>query len=154
MNDGLLEVVAIDNLDLAILHAGGMYFLRIETVKTSFVEPLLIFYNINQIYCGFFKEFILFKGSGASVCQCREAKIRTKKPVPMQVDGEPCLMPPCTIQISTRAALEAKMLARNKNATCKYHFFKEPRVDINWRHFSPFKQTFSVFRSRIIYIRM
>ena len=85
MNDGLLEVVAIDNLDLAILHAGG---------------------------------------SGANVCQCRTAVIRTKKPVPMQVDGEPCLMQPCTIQISLdpSAAREAKMLARNKNATCKFHF--------------------------------
>ena len=61
MNDGLLEVVAIDNLDLAILHAGGMYFLRIETVKTSFVEPLLIFYNINQIYCGFLKNSFFLK---------------------------------------------------------------------------------------------
>ena len=83
MNDGLLEVVAIDNLDLAILHAGG---------------------------------------SGASVCQCRTAVIRTKKPVPMQVDGEPSLMQPCTIQIGIDpiAAREAKMLARNKNATCKY----------------------------------
>ena len=75
-------MVAIDNLDLAILHAGG---------------------------------------SGASVCQCREAVIRTKKAVPMQVDGEPCLLRPCTIRISMDqgCAKVAKMLARNKNASCK-----------------------------------
>jgi len=80
MNDGLLEVVAIDNLDLAILTAGGC---------------------------------------GASVCQCRRAVITTRKPVPMQVDGEPCLMKPCTITISMEEgqARVAKMLARNKNAT-------------------------------------
>merc|ERR1711963_856534 len=69
MSDGLLEVVAIDNLDLAILHAGG---------------------------------------SGASVCQCRRAVITTSKPVPMQVDGEPCLMKPCTITISMEEG-EAKV---------------------------------------------
>ena len=83
INDGLLEVVAIDNLDLAILHAGG---------------------------------------SGASVCQCKTAVIRTKDiAVPMQVDGEPCLMSPCVIRISMDEgrAKVGKMLARNKNATCK-----------------------------------
>jgi len=80
MSDGLLEVVAIDNLDLAILHAGG---------------------------------------SGASVCQCRRAVITTRKPVPMQVDGEPCLMKSCTVTISMDQgqAKVAKMLSRNKNAT-------------------------------------
>jgi len=80
MSDGLLEVVAIDNLDLAILQAGG---------------------------------------SGASVCQCRRAVITTRKPVPMQVDGEPCLMKPCTVTVSMEEgqAKVAKMLARNKNAT-------------------------------------
>ena len=84
INDGLLEVVAIDNLDLAILHAGG---------------------------------------SGASVCQCKKAVIKTRKPVPMQVDGEPCLMRACTITISMEnegcTAKVGKMLARNKNATCR-----------------------------------
>lgn len=82
MNDGLLEVVAIDNLDLAILHAGG---------------------------------------SGACVCQCRKAVITTTKPVPMQVDGEPCLMKPCTItiEINEAEAPAASMLIRNKTATCE-----------------------------------
>merc|ERR1712141_378029 len=58
-------------------------------------------------------------GSGASVCQCRRAVITTRKPVPMQVDGEPCLMKPCTITISMEEgqAKVGKMLARNKNAT-------------------------------------
>ena len=82
MNDGLMEVVAIDNLDLAILHAGG---------------------------------------SGNSVCQCRKAVITTTKPVPMQVDGEPCLKEACVITISQdqTVAPTAKMLVRNKTATCK-----------------------------------
>lgn len=78
INDGLLEVVAIDNLDLAILHAGG---------------------------------------SGASVCQCKTATITTSSYVPMQIDGEPCLMKPCKIVIDHRS--QAKMLMRNKTATCK-----------------------------------
>ena len=78
INDGLMEVVAIDNLDLAILHAGG---------------------------------------SGASVCQCKTATITTKACVPMQIDGEPCLMRPCKIVISHKN--QAKMLVRNKTATCK-----------------------------------
>lgn len=81
MNDGLLEVVAVDNLDLAILHAGG---------------------------------------SGASVCQCKTAVITTTKDVPMQVDGEPCMMKPCKIKIALgdySSAPPAKMLIRNKTAT-------------------------------------
>ena len=78
INDGLLEVVAIDNLDLAILHAGG---------------------------------------SGASVCQCKTATITTKSCVPVQIDGEPCLMRSCKIVIDHRS--QAKMLVRNKTATCE-----------------------------------
>jgi len=78
MNDGLLEVVAIDNLDLAILNLGG---------------------------------------SGQSVCQCKNAVIKTTKAIPMQVDGEPCLMQPCTIEINSNPTHEANMLCRNKKAT-------------------------------------
>ena len=85
-------MVALDNLDLAILHAGG---------------------------------------SGASVCQCKTAVISTTKDVPMQVDGEPCMMKPCTIKISlgnSFSAPSAKMLVRNKNATCKDYDFTELSV--------------------------
>ena len=81
-------MVAIDNLDLAILHAGG---------------------------------------SGASVCQCKTAVITTTKDVPMQVDGEPCMMKPCSIKIAlgdSSSAPLAKMLVRNKTATCKDNFIK------------------------------
>lgn len=91
INDGMLEVVAIDNLDLAILHAGG---------------------------------------NGASVCQCRSAVITTKKPVPMQVDGEPCLMRPSRISIALdrNDAKAAKMLVRNKSAS---YAVKDDEIE-NW----------------------
>ena len=78
MNDGLLELIAIDNLDLAILHAGG---------------------------------------SGLCVTRCKSVTMTTRTPVPMQIDGEPCFMQPCRIEISHKS--QGKMLARNKKATCK-----------------------------------
>ncbi|CAB4054795.1 dgkA [Lepeophtheirus salmonis] len=86
--DGLLEVVAMDNLDLAILHAGG---------------------------------------SGTSVCQCREAVITSNKPLPMQIDGEPCMMRPCQIVIRGLGS-KVKMLARNKTAT---YAVKDAEIE-NW----------------------
>ena len=79
MNDGLLELIAIDNLDLAILHAGG---------------------------------------SGLCVTRCKSITVTTRAPVPMQIDGEPCFMQPCRIEISHKS--QGKMLSRNKKATCKY----------------------------------
>ena len=82
MDDGYIEVIAIDNRDLAILHAGA---------------------------------------TGKSICQCKNAVIKTQKAIPMQVDGEPCLMKPCTVQISLdpNIAAQGKMLSRNENTTCK-----------------------------------
>ena len=42
-------------------------------------------------------------GTGACVCQCKTAKELLRQVcVPMQVDGEPSLMAPCTIEISRK----------------------------------------------------
>ena len=79
ITDGMIEMVALDNYDLAVLQAGG---------------------------------------TGACVCQCKTVKITTSVCVPMQVDGEPCLMAPCTIEITHKN--QARMLIRNKKATCEY----------------------------------
>ena len=62
------------------------------------------------------------------MCQCKTAVITTTKDVPMQVDGEPCMMKPCKIKIAlgdNSSAPPAKMLIRNKTATCKDDTFKK-----------------------------
>lgn len=87
MNDGLLELIAIDNLDLAILHAGG---------------------------------------SGLCVTRCKSVTLTARTPVPMQIDGEPCFMQPCRIEISHKS--QGKMLARNKKAT---YDVRDDEID-NW----------------------
>ena len=96
INDGYIELVAVDNYDLAVLQAGG---------------------------------------TGACVCQCKTAKITTTVCIPMQVDGEPCLMAPCTLDISLKN--QASMLIRNKKATCKLFifqgFFSNPLIMFNNR---------------------
>ena len=108
-------MVALDNLDLAILHAGG---------------------------------------SGASVCQCKTAVISTTKDVPMQVDGEPCMMKPCTIKISlgdSFSAPSAKMLVRNKNATCKDYDINELSVQSGiFKIDSPDTYPFGVLQSAMV----
>ena len=77
-SDGLIEVIALDNIDLALLHIGG---------------------------------------TGVFVCQAREVELSTRRVVPMQVDGEPMLVNPCTLRISQHNRVH--ILSRKK-AACKY----------------------------------
>eukprot|EP00123_Amoebidium_parasiticum_P010057 comp19864_c0_seq1/m.23995 comp19864_c0_seq1/g.23995 ORF comp19864_c0_seq1/g.23995 comp19864_c0_seq1/m.23995 type:complete len:706 (-) comp19864_c0_seq1:1044-3161(-) len=39
-------------------------------------------------------------GQCVRLCQCKEAQIITRKPFPMQIDGEPCLLAPSVISLS------------------------------------------------------
>ncbi|XP_066556716.1 diacylglycerol kinase zeta isoform X4 [Amia ocellicauda] len=54
-------------------------------------------------------------GHGERLNQCREVTLTTFKPIPMQVDGEPCKLAPSTIRISLRN--QANMVQKTKRRT-------------------------------------
>jgi len=74
-------------------------------------------------------------GTGTAITQCSRAVVYTKKALPVQVDGEPCLMRPCKVEISLdkRFSQPARMLMKNKNGSCKlttfYHY-----LFLNWAY--------------------
>ncbi|KAG9334522.1 hypothetical protein JZ751_007521 [Albula glossodonta] len=54
-------------------------------------------------------------GHGERLKQCREVTLTTYKPIPMQVDGEPCKLAPSVIHISLRN--QANMVQKTKRRT-------------------------------------
>ncbi|KAI1895948.1 hypothetical protein AGOR_G00112030 [Albula goreensis] len=54
-------------------------------------------------------------GHGERLKQCREVTLTTYKPIPMQVDGEPCKLAPSIIHISLRN--QANMVQKTKRRT-------------------------------------
>ncbi|VBB26906.1 unnamed protein product [Acanthocheilonema viteae] len=53
-------------------------------------------------------------GKGERIAQCSHARITTSKAIPMQVDGEPCLLAPSTIEITFHS--QVPMLRREKKS--------------------------------------
>lgn len=83
-NDGLIEIIALDNIDLALLHIGG---------------------------------------TGVFVCQAREVELTTTRAVPMQVDGEPMLVNPCTLRVAHHNTV--RLLNRKKTN----YPYRDPEID-------------------------
>jgi len=50
---------------------------------------------------------------GVRLTQCRIARLETSKTIPVQVDGEPCRLPPSIIHIKHRS--QATMILRPKH---------------------------------------
>nr|XP_019957828.1 PREDICTED: diacylglycerol kinase zeta isoform X2 [Paralichthys olivaceus] len=59
-------------------------------------------------------------GHGERLNQCREVTLTTTKPLPVQVDGEPCRLAPSVIHISLRN--QANMVQKTKRRTSLPHF--------------------------------
>ncbi|KAH7700572.1 CRE-DGK-5 protein [Aphelenchoides avenae] len=55
-------------------------------------------------------------GRGERIAQCSKVRILTMKPIPMQVDGEPCLLAPSRIKIGFHS--KVPMLKRDKKLLC------------------------------------
>ncbi|XP_052808073.1 diacylglycerol kinase zeta-like isoform X3 [Mya arenaria] len=55
-------------------------------------------------------------GHGERLIQCREVVLTTEKPIPMQVDGEPCRLAPSVIRISLRNQVNMIMKPKRRGS--------------------------------------
>ncbi|XP_052239926.1 diacylglycerol kinase zeta-like isoform X7 [Dreissena polymorpha] len=72
-------------------------------------------------------------GHGERLTQCREVILTTEKPIPMQVDGEPCRLSPSIIRIKLRNQMNMIMKPKRRGSVPiandpEFAFFSPPSV--------------------------
>ncbi|XP_069978351.1 diacylglycerol kinase zeta isoform X3 [Penaeus vannamei] len=68
-------------------------------------------------------------GHGTTICQCKSAKIVTKKTIPMQVDGEACRVNPSIIELTHLN--KASMVTKKKAKTVQMPHLEQLRLQVS-----------------------
>ncbi|VDM42445.1 unnamed protein product [Toxocara canis] len=85
------------------------------TLASALAWPQLLFISLLAQNCSFISMAALqMGGKGERIAQCSHVRITTSKPIPMQVDGEPCLLAPSLISIKFHS--KVPMLRREKKS--------------------------------------